>query len=144
MLNLPRLSARLRERLPGHPSAAGRRRGFTLIEILIVMLIIALLMSIVTPRFFHQVDRAKEAVLRQQLITMREAIDRFQNQHDRYPATLNELVESRLLRQVPEDPLTESSDTWQTVVDERRGEGVFDVHSGAEGEGSNGKAYATW
>lgn len=121
-----------------------KHRGFTLIEMLVVMAILAILLSIITPRYFHQVDRAKESVLRQQLFGMREAIDRFQGQYDRYPASLQELVDSRLLRQIPEDPLTESTETWQLVTDTRRGEGVFDVHSGAQGEDSHGKPYAAW
>lgn len=118
--------------------------GFTLIEMLVVMAILAILLSIIAPRYMHQVDRAKESVLHQQLFSMRDAIDHFQGQYDRYPNSLQELVDARLLRQIPEDPLTESSETWQTVTDEHRGAGIFDVHSGAQGEGSNGKPYASW
>ncbi|WP_018609765.1 type II secretion system protein [Uliginosibacterium gangwonense] len=118
-----------------------KHRGFTLIEMLVVM---AILLSIITPRYFHQVNRTKESVLRQQLFGMREAIDRFQGQYDRYPASLQKLVDSRLLRQIPGDPLTESAETWQLVTDTRRGEGIFDVHSGTQGEDSHGKPYAAW
>lgn len=117
--------------------------GFTLVELLVVMAIIGLLASIAAPRYFQHLDQSREAVLRQQLAGVRDAIDKYYGVHERYPANLQALVDERYLRSIPVDPLTDRDDTWQVVQDGRQG-GVFDIHSGAEGAGSNGKSYASW
>src|SRR6185312_426091 len=88
------------------------RSGFTLVELLVVMAIIAVLLTIATPRYFNSVERSKEAVLRQDLNVMRDAIDKFHGDTGSYPRDLAELVEKRYLRAIPVDPLTESSETW--------------------------------
>jgi general secretion pathway protein G len=119
--------------------------GFTLIELLVVMAIMATLLSVAAPRYLHQVDRAKEAVLRENLASLRDALDKFYADNGRYPAALDELVTRRYLRKVPDDPLTESNRTWITVAppDPRQG-AVFDVQSGAPGRGRDGRAYREW
>jgi general secretion pathway protein G len=124
-----------------------RARGFTLIELLVVMAIVATLLTLVTPRYFAQVDRAKEVALRETLAVTREAIDRFHGDHDRYPGSLEELVERRYLRSLPTDPITERSDTWVLLAPPTRTDGelpagaVWDLRSGASVEG---KPYDQW
>ena len=120
-----------------------RRRGFTLIELIVVMTIVALLVTIATPRYFAHLDRSKEAVLRADLAVMREAIDKFLGDHGHYPTSLQELARRRYIRAVPVDPLTESADTWVAVSDPSRG-GLADVRSGATGKDGAGVAYADW
>lgn len=116
-----------------------RSRGFTLIEMLVVMVVIALLLTIATPRYIHSLDRARETVLRENLVLMRDALDKFYADHGRYPNALPELVEGRYLRSLPVDPITESSETWQVLPPERADVGgVFDVRSGAEGVARSG------
>src|SRR5579871_1479605 len=95
--------------------AARRDRGFTLVELLVVMAIIATLLSIVAPKYFNSLDRSKETVLRQDLNVMRDAIDKFSSDTGKYPGDLAELVEKRYLRAIPVDPLTESADTWIAI-----------------------------
>jgi len=120
-------------------------RGFTLIELMVVMTVIALLISIAVPRYFHSVDKAKEATLKQSLSVMRVAIDKFYGDHDRYPATINELVTKKYIRAVPVDPITESTETWVTQAPNAdTGDGVFDIKSGAPGTAKDGTAYAEW
>ena len=123
-----------------------RRGGFTLIELIVVLAIIASLLTLAMPRYHHSVDRSKEAVLKQDLQVMRDAIDKFFADRGRYPATLEELAERRYLRKVPPDPLTDSSTTWQVVAPpagEAR-EGVYDVKSGAPGKSLEGEPYESW
>lgn len=118
-------------------------RGFTLIELIVVMAIIALLLTVAAPRYFVHLDRSKEAVLRADLATMRDALDKYYGDHGRFPGSLEELAKRRYLRAVPVDPLTESAETWIRIVDPASG-GVTDVRSGAPGDGANGVRYADW
>ncbi len=121
------------------------RRGFTLIELLVVMAIIATLLSIAAPRYFGQVDSAREKALAQSLEVMRDAIDKFRADTGKYPATLTELVEKRYLRKLPVDPITESTETWEIVPPPDPAEsGVWDVRSGARGSGRDGRPFAEW
>ena len=119
--------------------------GFTLIELLVVMAIIATLLSIVSPRYFNSIDKAKETVLRQDLAIMRDAIDKFYSDMGSYPITLDELVERRYLRSIPIDPLTESNETWIEMppLNEEE-EGIYDVHSGYNGQALDGSYYEEW
>lgn len=122
-----------------------RRQGFTLVELMVVMTIIALLIAIAVPRYFSSIDKAREATLRQDLSVMREAIDKFYGDHERYPASLQELVSQRYLRAVPPDPITGSSDSWVLVAPELElGGAVYDVRSGAPGNARDGSVYAEW
>lgn len=120
--------------------------GFSLVELLVVMAIVALLMSIAVPRYFHSTDRAREAVLKQNLLQMREAIDKFYGDRGRYPTSLEDLVNHKYLRRIPLDPITDSTATWRTMAPDVGGgmEGVFDVRSGAEGTALDGSRYQDW
>ena len=119
--------------------------GFTLIELLVVLAIVSTLLLLVAPRYFHKVDAAKEAVLRDNLRSVRDVIDKFYGDNGRYPETLEELVEMKYLRGLPVDPITESASTWQLVpVPEGYKGGVYDLHSGAQGADRDGKKYADW
>jgi general secretion pathway protein G len=121
------------------------KNGFTLIELLVVMAIIATLLSIVAPRYFNSIEKAKESVLKQDLTIMRDAIDQFHSDMGSYPITLEELVERRYLRSIPIDPMTESNTTWMVIApvnDEE--EGVYDVHSGYPGQALDGTYYEEW
>lgn len=118
--------------------------GFTLVELLVVMAIIGVLLSIAAPKYFNSLERSKETVLRQDLNVMRDAIDKFYSDTEKYPADLAELVEKRYLRAIPVDPFTESAETWVTVPPSDGVEGIYDVHSGAEEESKDGTLYATW
>ncbi len=122
-----------------------RDGGFTLIELLVVMSIIALLLAIVVPRYFHSVTRAREAVLRENLLLMRDAIDKHYADAGRYPDTLADLISKKYLRRLPEDPITGSAETWIIFPPERREQGgVYDVRSGASGRSLSGVPYSEW
>jgi general secretion pathway protein G len=115
-------------------------RGFTLIELMVVMAIIALLLTIATPRYFKHLDRAREATLRETLNVMRDSIDKFHGDTGRYPTELDELVTKRYLARLPRDPFSETTDTWISVPLPGGG-GIWDVRSGAGGEA---QPYADW
>ncbi|MDD5330556.1 MAG: prepilin-type N-terminal cleavage/methylation domain-containing protein [Sulfuricella sp.] len=122
-----------------------RLRGFTLVELLVVLAIIATLMSLVTPRYTGSVDKAKEAVLREDLASLREAIDKHYGDTGKYPASLDDLVSKRYIRRVPVDPITDSAATWILLPppDPQKG-AVFDVKSGAPGKSRDGTPYSGW
>jgi general secretion pathway protein G len=121
------------------------RRGFTLIEMLVVMVIIGMLLTIAVPRYLRSLERSKEVVLKQELSALRESIDKFYGDTGKFPESLATLVEKRYLRAIPVDPIAKSADTWVLILDdEPEDTGVKDVHSGAEGNGQNGVAYAAW
>jgi len=123
----------------------GRRRGFTLLELLVVMAIIATLLTIAVPRYMHSLQRSREAVLMQDLTTLRESIDKFYGDTGKYPPTLAVLVEKHYLRSIPVDPIARAADKWILVSSEDpEDNGVKDVRSGAEGSGENGALYVAW
>ncbi len=123
----------------------GRRHGFTLIELLVVMAIIATLLTLAVPRYARSLQRSREAVLRQDLATLRESIDKFYGDTGKYPQTLAALVERRYLRAIPIDPIAKSAEKWVVVAsDDPDDAGVKDVHSGADGAGESGVPYAAW
>lgn len=119
-----------------------RRRGFTLVELLVVMTIIAALLTLAVPRYFQHLDRTRETVLRSDLATMRDAVDKFFSDTGRYPESLEELVTRKYIRKLPVDPITESVETWVVVApaDPKLG-AVYDVRSGAAGTTRDGKPF---
>jgi general secretion pathway protein G len=121
------------------------RAGFTLIELIVVMAIVALLVSIAVPRYFGSLQKSRETVLLQTLAATRDALDKFYGDTGKYPESLDTLVGKRYLRALPVDPITESAATWTIVPpeDPQKG-GVYDLHSGADGNGRDGKPYRDW
>lgn len=119
--------------------------GFTLIELLVTLSIIALLLSIAVPRYIGNVSRAEEAVLRENLFVMRDAIHKFYADQGRYPEQLNDLVKYKYLRAVPGDPVTGSTESWILTppANDPRG-GIYDVKSGAKGIGRDSTSYGDW
>ena len=130
----------------------GRTRapGFTLIELMVVMAIIVILAGIGTAMYTNSLTRSREAVLKEDLFRMRDAIDQYYADKNRYPPSLDALVAEKYLRAIPVDPFTNSADTWQTVnadpdPSNPAGDiGIFDVKSGAEQTAMDGTRYADW
>jgi general secretion pathway protein G len=109
-------------------------RGFTLVELMVVLTVIALLLSVVVPDYVGRVRRAEEAVLKENLVVMRDALDKHYADAGRYPRALDELVAKRYLRSIPADPFTQSPQTWIAVPpDDPKKGGVYDVRSAARG-----------
>jgi len=120
-------------------------RGFTLIELLVVMVIIATLLTIAVPRYFHSVDKSKEAVLRENLASMRDALQKYYADKGKYPEKLEDLERDRYLRRIPVDPITNSSASWVVIAPSDPVKGaVYDVHSGAPGKSIDGSPYSEW
>jgi general secretion pathway protein G len=133
----------IRVRRPGE-------RGFTLVELMIVMAIIMILATIAIPVYVRTLQRAKEATLREDLHTMRTAIDSYTVDKEKAPDSLDDLVQAGYLKSIPKDPMTSSTDTWitnqsdtMTDINETQG-GMDDVHSGSEAIASDGTTYNTW
>jgi general secretion pathway protein G len=119
--------------------------GFTLVELLVVLSILALLLSLAYPRYFSNVERAKEAALKQTLDTMREGIDQYYADTGKYPDSLEEIVDKKYVNKLPFDPITDSTSTWVIDSPEAPLEGmVYDLHSGATGNAMDGTEYSTW
>jgi general secretion pathway protein G len=127
-----------------------RSSGFTLIELMIVMAIIAILATIAVPAYTANVKHAREAVLREDLHTIRGAIDQYTSDKQKAPQSLDDLVQAGYLREMPKDPFTHRTDTWVpsegsilTTLDETAS-GIDDVHSGAQDVATDGTTYNTW
>lgn len=121
------------------------QRGFTLIELLVVLAIIGTLLSLALPRYNGSVDKSKEAVLRQNVATLRDAIDKFHGDTGKYPQSLDDLVNKQYLRHIPLDPVTNSEKTWIPVTSEDADDpGVMDVKSGASGKSRTGQSFQDW
>lgn len=128
----------------------GTQNGFTLIELMIVMAIIGILATLAIPSYVTAVKHAREAVLKEDLHIMREAISSYTMDKGKAPQSLDDLVQNGYLRAIPEDPMTHSTDTWVTdqsdamySLDESE-PGIDDVHSGSDESGSDGKPYSEW
>jgi general secretion pathway protein G len=121
------------------------KKGFTLIELLVVLAVVGTLLTLALPRYFSSIDKSKEAVLKENLFQVREAISRYHADKGKYPETLEALAADKYLRKVPLDPVTDSAATWIVVApeDPQKG-GVWDVRSGAPGKGLDGSEYAQW
>ena len=132
--------------------AGGRRgaEGFTLIELLIVLALISILASMGVVQYRNSVLHTRESVLRTDLFRMRDAIDQYYADKNKYPASLDALVSDGYMRRIPEDPITHSTDTWQTVAAEADPSnptaepGIYDVKSGASGTALDGSSYSDW
>ena len=111
-----------------------RKLGFTLVELMVVLTVIALLLSVVVPDYVGRMKRAEEAVLQENLTVMRDALDKHYADAGNYPSRLEELVAKRYLRSIPSDPFTRSNSSWIPVppADPKKS-GVFDIHSAAKG-----------
>jgi general secretion pathway protein G len=126
------------------------RRGFTLIELMVVMAIVSVLLAIAVPIYQKSIVRAKESVLRNNLFTLRTMIDEYTVDKQKAPESLQDLVSGGYLRQVPQDPITVSDQTWRTVMEETpiggssSSPGIFDVHSGSDKTSLDGTPYADW
>jgi general secretion pathway protein G len=126
------------------------QQGFTLLELMIVMIIIGILAAVAVPAYLQSVRKAKEAVLREDLHAMRAAIDSFTVDKQKAPQQLEELVESGYLKAMPKDPITNRTDTWVAAQEDtlssldQTQSGINDVHSGAQETSSEGTAYSTW
>ena len=122
-----------------------KRTGFTLIELLVVLAIIATLLTIAVPRYYSSLDKSKEAVLKENLYQLRDAIGKYYADRGKYPESLQALATDKYLRSVPLDPVTDSATTWIVVApeDPQKG-GVFDVKSGAVGKALDGSEFSTW
>lgn len=125
-------------------------RGFTLVELMIVIFLIMTLMAVAIPRYQITVQRARESALRQDLYYLRQAIDQYTQDKQRAPQSLEDLVSAGYFRELPKDPFTNSNSTWQPVMEDvltsidQQEPGISDVHSGAEGVGLDGSPYNTW
>ena len=127
-----------------------RGNGFTLIELLIVIALISILATMGVVQYRNSVQSAKEATLRTDLFRMRDAIDQYYADKAKYPASLDALVSDGYMRAIPEDPITKSADTWQTVPAEPEpgntssDPGIYNIKSGAPGTGLDGTSYSEW
>ncbi|HLP80410.1 MAG TPA: prepilin-type N-terminal cleavage/methylation domain-containing protein [Nitrosomonas sp.] len=124
-----------------------RKHGFTLIELLVVLAILATLLTIAVPRYFSSVDSAKEASLKQNLLVLRDAIDKYHLDNGEYPNSLEALAQGRYIRFVPEDPITQSKESWVLIKPQGEDEEsklIYDVRSGAPGNSRDGEPYANW
>jgi len=129
---------------------AGTQSGFTLVELMIVMLIIGVLMAIAVPKYERSVAIAREAVLKEDLRTMRGAIDSYTVDKQKGPQSLDDLVQAGYLQKIPVDPITRRNDTWMTTQDDamynldQTDPGITNVHSGAQESATDGSSYSTW
>jgi general secretion pathway protein G len=133
----------------GRSTVTGKK-GFTLIELMVVMMIIIVLAGIGLATYSNVTLRSKESVLKTDLFQMRDAIDQYYADKNKYPASLQDLVTEKYVRMIPVDPFTNSAETWQTVMAEPDARnpsaeiGIFDVKSGATQTSLDGSAYAEW
>ena len=133
-----------------HRRKSGCSAGFTLIELMVVMSLIVILAGVGLTLYANSVTRAKEAVLKEDLFRMRDAIDQYYADKNRYPPTLDALITDKYLRSLPVDPFTNSAETWRTIMAEpdpantSLEPGIYDVRSGSELVALDGTMYADW
>ncbi len=132
-----------------HPTRSGKR-GFTLVELMIVMSIVAILVSIAIPIYQKSIVRAKESVLKNNLFSIRTVIDEYTFDKQKAPQSLQDLVTEGYLRKVPEDPITGSDQTWKIIMEDamtsvnQTEPGIFDVRSGSDKTSLEGTPYSEW
>ena len=129
------------------PIVSGKKKcaqGFTLIELMVVMAILALLLSIALPRYFQGLLHAKETVLREDLSIMRHAIEHFREDKGIYPSNLKDLVDMRYIRAIPIDPITEKNQTWVNITTPDDPQHIVDVKSGSDKKAIDGTRYSDW
>ena len=126
------------------------RRGFTLIELMIVMTVISILVAVAVPIYQKSIIRSKESVLRNNLFTLRTIIDEYTYDKQKAPQTLQDLVTEGYLRQVPMDPMTNSDQSWRIIMEDALNSanqtepGIFDVRSGSDQKSLDGTPYSDW
>jgi len=126
------------------------QRGFTLIELMVVISIIVILLSLAIPNYSQSILHAKETALRDDLYTMRSVIDQYTLDKQKAPQSLQDIVDAHYLKEIPKDPFTNSRETWVPVTDDslmspdQTAPGIMDVHSGSDLTSSEGTAYSTW
>ena len=127
-----------------------RRFGFTLIELMIVMTIIVILISVAVPAYQKAIFRAKETVLRNNLFSIRQAIDEYTYDKQKAPQTLQDLASEHYFTEVPKDPITARNDTWKLIMEDagqavsQSEPGIFDIRSGSDKIGLDGTRYSEW
>jgi len=127
-----------------------RQRGFTLIELMVVISIIVILLSLALPHYQSSILHARETVLADDLYTLRSVIDAYTLDKQKAPQSLQDLVDAGYLKQLPKDPFTNSRETWVPVADDslmspdQSQPGIIDVHSGSDQTSTQGTAYSTW
>ncbi|MDI1361101.1 type II secretion system protein [Methylotenera sp.] len=122
-----------------------KSNGFTLVELLVVLSILALLLTLAVPKYFTSIEKAKDATLKQDLNTLRESLDKYYADNGQYPRTLDDLVERKYIRKLPVDPITEKNNTWIFTPPEPPLEGdIYDIHSGSKGVAKDGTRYEDW
>jgi general secretion pathway protein G len=146
----------MEHRIPSGNNAArpgvGRRhlRGFTFVELMVVITIIVILITMAIPIYQRSILRAKETVLSNNLMTIRQVIDNYTYDKEKAPQSLSDLVSDGYLRVIPIDPITGSNQTWRTVMEDasqsvnQAEPGIFDVKSGSDKMGSDGRPYSDW
>jgi general secretion pathway protein G len=126
------------------------RRGFTFIELMIVMAVIAILMSVAMPIYTRTIIRSKESVLKNNLFTMRTVIDEYTYDKQKAPQSLQDLVSDGYLRQIPVDPMTNNAESWKIIMEDASNTvnqsepGIFDVRSGSDKTSLEGTVYSEW
>jgi general secretion pathway protein G len=126
------------------------RRGFTIIELMVVMTVISILISVAVPFYQKSIIRSKESVLRNNLFTIRNVIDEYTYDKQKAPQALQDLVSEGYLRVVPRDPMTDSDSTWKVIMEDpgnsvnQTETGIFDVRSGSDKTSLDGTPYAEW
>jgi general secretion pathway protein G len=124
--------------------------GFTLMELMIVMMIIGVLAVVAVPSYIGAVRHAREAVLKEDLQVLRAAIDSYTMDKQKAPQSLDDLIQDGYLREIPQDPMTHSKETWVTDSSDslhsldQTDSGIDDIHSGSQETGSDGQPYSTW
>jgi len=128
------------------------KRGFTLIELVIVLALIGILVGMGIPQFKTSIQRGREAVLKENLHILRTILNQYYTDKKKFPMALQTLVDEGYLHSIPKDPITRSAETWIEVSEELSEDdlltgvipGIADIQSGAEGNGLDGTAYRTW